>query len=199
MNVDVNDLYLPTEEEIKGNISLAPSENENGEDSYYLPTDEEAKEAETIFSFGSASEDSSQDEKDDFSYLPTEEEVTQSETIFSLGGFKECGNSSVNEASTYQEVHKEEIIKCPSNATCLSDCIELLPAGIIECFMPQIGAIEIELKARRNSIIVLTSTKDVEKYLCDEYYIIGYTSYGDNTSLSEQIHYCPLKMDKVKN
>ena len=187
MNVDVNDLYLPTEEEIKGNISLAPSENENGEDSYYLPTDEEAKEAETIFSFGSASEDSSQDEKDDFSYLPTEEEVAQSETIFSLGGFKECGNSSVNEASTYQEVHKEEIIKCPSNATCLSDCIELLPAGIIECFMPQIGAIEIELKARRNSIIVLTSTKDVEKYLCDEYYIIGYTSYGDNTSLSEQI------------
>ena len=140
MNVDVNDLYLPTEEEIKGNISLAASENENGEDSYYLPTDEEAKEAETIFSFGSASEDSSQDEKDDFSYLPTEEEVAQSETIFSLGGFKECGNSSVNEESTYQEVHKE------------------LPAGIIECFMPQIGAIEIELKARRNSIIVLTST-----------------------------------------
>ena len=152
MNVDVNDLYLPTEEEIKGNISLAASENENGEDSYYLPTDEEAKEAETIFSFGSASEDSSQDEKDDFSYLPTEEEVAQSETIFSLGGFKECGNSSV------QEEYKENIIECPANAACLSDCMELLPAGIIECFMPQIGAIEIELKARRNSIIVLTST-----------------------------------------
>lgn len=65
--------------------------------------------------------------------------------------------------------------------------MELLPAGIIECFVPQIGAIEIELKARRNSIIVLTSTKDVDKYLCDEYYIIGYTSYGDNISLSEQI------------
>lgn len=52
MDVDVNDLYLPTEEEIKENISLTPSENENGEDSYYLPTDEEAKETETIFHLG---------------------------------------------------------------------------------------------------------------------------------------------------
>ena len=33
MDVDVNDLYLPTEE-IKGSISLTPSENGNGEDSY---------------------------------------------------------------------------------------------------------------------------------------------------------------------
>lgn len=187
MDVDVNDLHLSTEEEIKESISLTSSENENGEDSGYLPTDEEAKEAEIIFSLGSASEDSSQDEKDDFSYLPTEEEAAQSETIFSLGSFKECVNSSVNEESTCQEEHKKEIIKCPSNATCLSDCMELLPVGIIECFVPQIGAIEIELKARRNSIIVLTSTKDMDKYLCDEYYTIGYTSYGDNISLSEQI------------
>ena len=158
MNVDVNDLYMPTEEGIKESISLPPSENENSEDSYYLPTDEEAKEAETIFSFGNALEDYSQGEKDDFSYLPTEEEAAQSETIFSLGNFKEGVKSPDNEESICQEEQKEEIIKCPSNATCLSDCIELLPAGIIECFMPQIGAIEIELKARRNSIIVLTST-----------------------------------------
>lgn len=187
MNVDVIDLYMPTEEGIKESISLPPSENENSEDSYYLPTDEEAKEAETIFSFGNALEDYSQGEKDDFSYLPTEEEAAQSETIFSLGNFKEGVKSPDNEESICQEEQKEEIIKCPSNATCLSDFMELLPAGIIECFVPQIGVIETELKARRNSIIVLTSTKDVGKYLCDEYYIIGYTSYGNNTTLSEQI------------
>lgn len=187
MDIDLDDLYFPTEEEIKESISLTSSENGNGEDLYYLPTDEEAKEAETIFSFGGTSEDSPQDKEDDFSYLPTEEEVIESETIFSLGSFKESAISSVNEESTCQEECKEEIIECPSNATSLSDCMELLPAGIIECFAPQIGAIEMELKAKRNSIIVLTSTKDVEKYLCDEYYIIGYTSYGNNTSLSEQI------------
>lgn len=175
MDIDLDDLYFPTEEEIKESISLTSSENGNGEDLYYLPTDEEAKEAETIFSFGGTSEDSPQDKEDDFSYLPTEEEVIESETIFSLGSFKESAISSVNEESTCQEECKEEIIECPSNATSLSDCMELLPAGIIECFAPQIGAIEMELKAKRNSIIVLTSTKDVEKYLCDEYYIIGYT------------------------
>lgn len=60
MDIDLDDLYFPTEEEIKESISLTSSENGNGEDLYYLPTDEEAKEAETIFSFGGTSEDSPQ-------------------------------------------------------------------------------------------------------------------------------------------
>lgn len=47
MDVDVNNLYSSIEE-IKGSFSLTSSEN--GEDLYYLPTDEEAKEIETIFS-----------------------------------------------------------------------------------------------------------------------------------------------------
>lgn len=163
MDIDLDDLYFPTEEEIKESISLISSEND-----------------------------------EDLYYLPTEEKVAESETIFSLGSFKERANSSINEESTCQKTYKEKIIECPSNATCLSDCMELLPAGIIECFVPQIGAIEMELKAKRNSIIVLTSTKDVEKYLCDEYYIIGYTSYDVNTSLSEQIRGYISKISYIK-
>ena len=162
MDVDVNNLYSSIEE-IKGSFSLTSSEN--GEDLYYLPTDEEAKEI---------------------------------ETIFSLSGTKKSANSNVNKKSTCQEEYKENIIECPANAACLSDCMELLPAGIIECCVPQIGVIDIELKAKRNSIIVLTSTKDADKYCCDKYYVVGNMYYENNLSIEEQIKAYISKVSNIK-
>ena len=70
MDINLDDLYFPTEEEIKESISL--TSNEESEEPYYLPTVEEAEQAEIIFSFGENKEENY--ESDENPYLPTKEE-----------------------------------------------------------------------------------------------------------------------------
>ncbi len=72
-----------------------------------------------------------------------------------------------------QENGLTNIIKCDSNVQYLSSCMEATPEGIIECTIPNIGVIELELGAQRNSIIILTSTEDIEQYIQDnKYYVV---------------------------
>lgn len=134
-------------------------------------------------------------------YLPSDEEVKQAETIFSFGEDKDSniGTSDLlSEESDCQEDTKEHIIECPPNVTCLSECTKVLPAGIVECNIPQIGVVELELETKRNSVIVLTSTIDAEKYCCDKYYVCGYTSFEDGLSVKEQIEMYINKVIYIK-
>lgn len=194
MDINLDDLYFPTEEEIKESISL--TSNEESEEPYYLPTVEEAEQAEIIFSFGENKEENY--ESDENPYLPTKEEKEQSQTIFSFGDCLENSLIPLRKESICQEEYKESIVECPPDAICLSDCMEMLPNGIIECITPQIGSIELELKTNRNSIIILTSTKDADKYCCDEYFVVGNTYCGDNLSIEEQIKVYISKISNIK-
>ena len=99
MDINLDDLYFPTEEEIKESISL--TSNEESEEPYYLPTVEEAEQAEIIFSFGENKEENY--ESDENPYLPTKEEKEQSQTIFSFGDCLENSLIPLRKESICQE------------------------------------------------------------------------------------------------
>ena len=109
-------------------------------------------------------------------------------------------------SSDDKSVEKEKI-ECPLEATTLSECMDIIPSGIIECETSDIGAVELELQAKRNSIIVLTLPKGTKEYpnayiigeVLDEEKLEAYIKETVYKKLLTPVQYLPLLLSMLEH
>lgn len=163
---------------------MAETENMNNP---YLPTEEEIAGAEEVCTFGEDKPDNSLDieldEDDDSDFYPDD----YASIIAYNTAVDEAEKMKNTETSDHIGIKEE--IDC-SGITYISEKWHETPCGIIECQRPHIGAVYLEIHAERNSMIVF-SDSDSAIYCYQKYKDICFCPdlYESETVLKEWNEY----------